>query len=204
MKDSTFSQPLPEPLWLHAADGYYSDGSPVHRGWHVYPTMAAAGLWTTPADLAKFAIAIQEALRGQSTGPIDATIAREMTTPSTGQEYALGLQAKSDYFMHTGANEGFQGEILGLLRGGRGVAIMTNSDNGIHIANEILHAVAIVYGAPADGEDRDPARPRHHLLIRRGVPCTGWPGSCDSQRTSRRRYAHRAEFFRWPERGPVR
>jgi hypothetical protein len=61
---------------------------------------------------------------------------------------ALGLLTKGDYFMHAGANVGFQGEFLGLLRGGRGVAIMTNSDNGIHIANEILHAVATVYGWP--------------------------------------------------------
>src|SRR5262249_29534783 len=53
MTESTFSQPLPESLWSRAADGYYSDGPPVQRGWHVYPTMAAAGLWTTPADLAK-------------------------------------------------------------------------------------------------------------------------------------------------------
>ena len=148
MTESTFAQPLPESLWSRAADGYYSDGSPVHRGWHVYPTMAAAGLWTTPADLAKFIIAIQNGLKGEHHGPIDGVIAREMTTPSPGQEYALGLLVKDGYFMHAGANVGFQGEFLGLLRGGRGVAIMTNSDNGIHIANEIVHAVATVYGWP--------------------------------------------------------
>ena len=148
MTESTFSQPLPESLWGRAADGYYSDGSPVHRGWHVYPTTAAAGLWTTPADLAKFIIAIQNGLKGEHNGPIGGVIAREMTTPSPGQEYALGLLVKDGYFMHAGANVGFQGEFLGLLRGGRGVAIMTNSDNGIHIANEIVHAVATVYGWP--------------------------------------------------------
>jgi len=148
MSESTFSQPLPESLRSRAADGYYSDGSPVHRGWHVYPTMAAAGLWSTPADLAKFIIAIQSALKVAHDGPIDGVIAREMTTPSPGREYALGLLVKGGYFMHAGANMGFQGEFLGLLRGGRGVAIMTNSDNGIHIANEIVHAVATVYGWP--------------------------------------------------------
>lgn len=53
MNDSTFRQPLPESLWSRAANGYSADGKPVHRGWHVYPTMAAAGLWTTATDLGK-------------------------------------------------------------------------------------------------------------------------------------------------------
>ncbi|MBV8282772.1 MAG: beta-lactamase family protein, partial [Candidatus Eremiobacteraeota bacterium] len=80
MTDSTFAQPLPQALWPRAGDGYYADDRPVHRGWHVYPTMAAAGLWTTPSDLATFVIAIQNALRGRGEPPIDTTVAREMTT----------------------------------------------------------------------------------------------------------------------------
>jgi CubicO group peptidase (beta-lactamase class C family) len=36
MNDSTFEQPLPESLWPRAANGYYPDGKPVHRGWHVF------------------------------------------------------------------------------------------------------------------------------------------------------------------------
>jgi CubicO group peptidase (beta-lactamase class C family) len=147
MKDSTFEQPLPESLWSRAANGYYADGKPVHRGWHVYPTMAAAGLWTTAADLATFVVAIQNALREKPSGPIDASIAREMTTPFAGS-FGLGLQDTSDSFSHTGVNEGFQGMILGLLRGGRGVVVMTNSDNGLRLANEIVNSVAIAYDWP--------------------------------------------------------
>ena len=147
MNDSTFEQPLPESLSSCAASGYYPDGKPVHRGWHVYPTMAAAGLWTTATDLARFIIAIQNALRGQPRGPIDASIAREMTTPFAGG-FGLGLEDSSDCFSHTGVNEGFQGIFLGLLRDGRGVAIMTNSDNGLRLAYEIVNSVAMVYDWP--------------------------------------------------------
>ena len=147
MNDSTFEQPLPESLWPRAANGYYPDGKPVHCGWHVYPTMAAAGLWTTATDLARFVIAIQNALRGQRSGPIDASIAREMTTPFAGA-FGLGLEDTSDSFSHSGVNEGFQGIFLGLLRGGRGVAIMTNSDNGLRLANEIVNSVAMAYDWP--------------------------------------------------------
>lgn len=147
MNDSTFEQPLPESLWPRAANGYYPDGKPVHRGWHVYPTMAAAGLWTTATDLATFVVAIQNALRGQPSGPIDASIAREMTTPFAGR-FGLGLEDTSDSFSHSGVNEGFQGIFLGLLRGGRGVAVMTNSGNGLRLANEIVNSVAMAYDWP--------------------------------------------------------
>ena len=147
MNDSTFDQPLPEALWSRAANGYYADGKPVHRGWHVYPTMAAAGLWTTASDLATFVIAIQKALRGQGKSPIDTTVAREMTTKAS-DGFGLGPELRPAYFTHNGANEGFQGVFLGLYEGGKGVAIMANSDNGILLANQIVHSVAKGYGWP--------------------------------------------------------
>jgi CubicO group peptidase (beta-lactamase class C family) len=147
MSDSTFDQPLPQAFWSRAAGGYYSDGKPVHRGWHVYPTMAAAGLWMTATDLATFVIAIQNALRGQGKPPMDATVAREMTTKASG-DFGLGPELRPGYFTHNGANEGFQGVFLGLTEGGKGVAIMANSDNGILLANNIVHSVAKAYRWP--------------------------------------------------------
>lgn len=147
MHDSTFDQPLPQTLWSRAADGYYGDGKPVHRGWHVYPTMAAAGLWTTPANLATFVIAIQNAMRGQGKPPIDATVAREMTTRAS-QGFGLGPGVAAGYFAHNGANEGFQGIFIGLDTGGRGVVVLTNSENGLLLADEVVHSVAKAYHWP--------------------------------------------------------
>ncbi|MBV8689562.1 MAG: beta-lactamase family protein [Candidatus Eremiobacteraeota bacterium] len=147
MTQSTFDQPLPRSLWPRAAHGYYSDERPVHRGWHVYPTMAAAGLWTTPTDLAKFVIAIQNALRREATSPIDSTVAREMTTTAS-TPFGLGPEVEPGYFSHSGANEGFQGIFYGLMSGGKGVVVMTNSDNGLLLADEIVHAVAKTYNWP--------------------------------------------------------
>ncbi len=147
MRASTFEQPLPAASQANAASGYYSDGKAVHRGWHVYPTMAAAGLWTTPSDLARFVLAIQDALRGRGKPPIDETVAREMTTKAS-QLFALGPAVGSGLFWHDGANEGFQGTFIGLTTGGRGVVVMTNSDNGILLANEIVHSVARAYRWP--------------------------------------------------------
>ena len=65
MKESTFEQPLPAEKAKLTASGHYRDRSPVKGRWHIYPEMAAAGLWTTPSDLARFAIGVQEAARGQ-------------------------------------------------------------------------------------------------------------------------------------------
>ena len=66
MRDSTFEQPLPQRLYEQAASGHHLYGSRIAGRWHVYPEMAAAGLWTTPSDLARFAIEMQRAQRGES------------------------------------------------------------------------------------------------------------------------------------------
>src|SRR5262249_43707111 len=66
MERSTFDQPLPAGRARLAATGYLADRSAVQGHWHVYPEMAAAGLWTTPSDLARFAISVQESLAGAS------------------------------------------------------------------------------------------------------------------------------------------
>ena len=56
---STYEQPLPKNLWPSAATPYRGNGEPVKGGWHTYPEMAPAGLWTTPSDLARMAIEVQ-------------------------------------------------------------------------------------------------------------------------------------------------
>src|SRR6266571_2072321 len=66
MTASTYEQPLPKERVAAAATGYYANGKQVEGKWHIYPEMAAAGLWTTASDLARFAIGIQQALAGKS------------------------------------------------------------------------------------------------------------------------------------------
>jgi CubicO group peptidase (beta-lactamase class C family) len=58
MSDSSYEQPLPSAWQARTPTGTRGDGQPIHGKWHIYPEMAAAGLWTTPTDLAKFAIEI--------------------------------------------------------------------------------------------------------------------------------------------------
>jgi CubicO group peptidase (beta-lactamase class C family) len=159
MNHSTYGQPLPEALWADAASGYRADGTKVEGGWHIYPEMAAAGLWTTPSDLAQYALAIQRAHRTgpesgadstASTGAAHPVISAEMVeallTPDKNY-HGLGPSLSEDgrRFGHGGANEGFQCLMIAFLDSGQGMVVMTNSDTGGALYNEILFTVANEY-----------------------------------------------------------
>ena len=146
MTESTYEQPLPESRHMQAATAYDSDGEPVEGTWHTYPEMAAAGLWTTPSDLARWAMAIQRSYAG-GDGVLSQDMAREMLEPGM-NDWGLGpaIHSSGEYFQHGGSNEGFRCAFVAFLDGGGGVAIMTNSDNGGDILGEILATLAVEYG----------------------------------------------------------
>ncbi len=147
MKESTYDQPLPAALVPLAAAGYRADGEPVPGKRHVYPEMAAAGLWTTPSDLARFAIGLQKMLAG-GKGPLTKAMAENMVRPRK-DGYALGLgvegEGRAVYFTHSGADEGFQALLYASSNRGYGAALMTNSDTGIPLMREILRSIAATY-----------------------------------------------------------
>jgi CubicO group peptidase (beta-lactamase class C family) len=77
MTNSTYEQPLPSHREKQAARAHSRLGARMGDPWHVYPEQAAAGLWTTPADLAKFAIEVQLSLLGKSNRVLSPTTVRE-------------------------------------------------------------------------------------------------------------------------------
>ena len=146
MTSSSFEQPLPAARAALTASGYYPDGRPVSGRWHLYPEMAAAGLWTTPTDLAKFAIEIQETLAGRGHGVVSQAMARQYVTEQK-NGYALGVgvqgSGKALRFSHGGRDEGFDGLLVAGAETGDGVVVMINAnDNGpmkSRIANYVEH-----------------------------------------------------------------
>src|SRR5437660_7563872 len=110
MTDSSYEQPLPPARAAFTAGGAYGDGKLVHGKWHVYPEMAAAGLWTTPTDLATFAIEIALSRQGKSNKVLSQKTVEEMLTPVK-DEAGLGFfmpKNRPGEFGHDGADEGFQ------------------------------------------------------------------------------------------------
>src|SRR5437588_1761548 len=109
--------------------------------------MAAAGLWTTPTDLSKFAIEIALSRNGKSNHVLTGEMTRQMLTPVL-EEAGLGFfmdKENPGQFGHNGADEGFQALLTMNSESGKGVAIMADSDNGITVANYVLRRVAQEY-----------------------------------------------------------
>lgn len=151
MSHSTFVQPLPKNLRRRAATAYESDGRPIAGDFHTYPEMAAAGLWTTPSDLALAAIEVQKDYAGTSNKLLSKDMARQMLTHQK-DNWGLGVAlAATDHplrFGHGGSNEGFRCDFEAYLESGQGVVIMTNSNSGDAIIGEIRRAVAQEYAWP--------------------------------------------------------
>jgi CubicO group peptidase (beta-lactamase class C family) len=151
MSHSTFVQPLPMSLRREAATGYESDGMPMAGDFHTYPEMAAAGLWTTPSDLALAAIEVQKDYAGTSNKLLSMDIARQMLTHQK-DNWGLGVAlAATDHplrFGHAGSNEGFRCDFEAYIDSGQGVVIMTNANSGDAIIGEIRRAVAQEYAWP--------------------------------------------------------
>lgn len=161
LKNTTFVQPLPQKHHKQASWAY-SDNSWFQGMPYVYPQQAAAGLYSTPADLANIIIEIQNAYRGKGK-ILTQSLTRQMLQPQLEvgngfykEQMGLGpfllqrsdnRESKGIYFEHTGVNAGFMAFAIGNLTGGYGAVIMLNKDgNADGLGKEIRRAIARVYG----------------------------------------------------------
>ena len=150
MTRSGYDQPLATDRDRLAARGHDGDGRAMSDGkWHVYPELAAAGLWTTPTDLAKFAIEIQLSLQGRSNKVLSRDMVRQMVSPVGVGPFGVGLTIAKNgegwYFSHGGSNWGFRGDVTAHVVKGCGVAIMTNGDRGSTVIEELKGRIANAY-----------------------------------------------------------
>jgi CubicO group peptidase (beta-lactamase class C family) len=170
MTSSSFQQPLPPARAALTASGYYADRTPVRGRWHVYPEMAAAGLWTTPSDLARFAIEIQQTLAGHGHGVISPAMAHQYVTVQNGPS-GLGVivsgSGRTLTFSHGGRDEGFDAQLVAYAATGQGAAIMINANDDSRFVGRLLEFIGRAYGWPQDSSASATAR---RPVATRGVP----------------------------------
>ncbi len=150
MMNSTFEQPLPPPREAGAAAGHDSEGTVIPGKRHVYPMQAAAGLWTTPSDLAEIIIEVQQSHQGRGEHVVRRATLQTMLTPGMG-EYGLGFGVEQHpgrtRFFHNGGNDGFRATMTGYVERGQGAVVMMNGENQ-ELLFEILRAIAEEYAWP--------------------------------------------------------
>jgi len=151
MTKSTFANPLPAAFQQDSACGHLSDGEVVPGRWHNYPTQAAASLWCTPSDLARFSLAVLAAWRGEegallSKALVDQYLSEQLNAWGLGPRLFI-QDGKTIGFHHGGANEGFRCNSVMFLDG-RGAVVMTNGDQGDPLVAEIMATLATIYDWP--------------------------------------------------------
>jgi CubicO group peptidase (beta-lactamase class C family) len=167
MNDSTFELRLPQKLAMRAARGHRESGEKVKGDWHIYPEMAAGGMWTTPSDLARLVIELQRSHAGWSNNLLAAQTTHEMFTAQMKDFPAAAVSQRYDRqitnqgigfrlerydaamrFSHHGGNDGYRCFIVGYVYTGEGAIVMTNSDNAFELIQEVVRSIAIEYRWP--------------------------------------------------------
>ncbi len=151
MKSSFFAQPPPDEKLPLLATGYTTirQDQAIEGNFTVQPEQAAAGLWTTPTDIANLIINLQKALRGDAGTLLNKQTAEIAMTPYHDEKASMGFFIDDingvKYFQHGAGNPGFSGKYIGSFEGGKGVVVFVNSDDDPALFEEIINAVAMAY-----------------------------------------------------------
>ncbi len=151
LRDSALDQSLSDEDVLRAARGHLNVGAVVDDGWRVFPELAAAGLWTTPTDLATLLLDVARSKRDGSGRLLSRDMARRMLSPHR-DGMGLGFVVREDgapgYFAHSGGNPGYFAHFEMLADTGQGIVVMTNSDAGRALVSLVIAGVANEYDWP--------------------------------------------------------
>ena len=149
MTRSSYAQPISPENNQNAARAHDNNGESRGPKWHVYPEHAAAGLWTTPTDLARLILEVQRSARGESNRVLSQSMIQEMLNPVGVGPFAVGFTVSKIgegwYFSHGGSNWGFRALMLAHKVKGYGLVVMTNADQGSTVINEISRRIQYTY-----------------------------------------------------------
>lgn len=146
MTHSTFDQPQDQTAHAFAAQAHDCDG--MLRPTHSYPELAAAGLWTTPADLAHLLVNFM-ASYSREGGVLTRASAHILATPVTegmGPGFAVDGQGGGLRLTHGGSNMGFKCFLAAWPERSRAVVMMSNADQGGALQRELFNTLGQHYG----------------------------------------------------------
>lgn len=152
MTASSFDLPPDGRLAARATSGHFGDGKELPGRWNLFPEHAAAGLWSTPTDIAKLLVQLAHTWQGFSSIFLRHQTLQEILTPQNGGPYGLGAAIAGDgaslVLMKRGQNIGYQGYLILYPATGQGMVVMTNSDNGSRLAEALIKRAATAYDWP--------------------------------------------------------
>lgn len=152
MENSIFQYPLDKKLHSQAIPGFLSDGTMIKGGWNNYGVYASGGLWSTPIDIARFAINVSLSWLGGNNKIIPQPVAKMMLIRQKNTDYGLGVvingRGKNLNFRKAGHNLGYHSQLIMFPYSGDGVIIMTNSENGGSLVNFMIPLIGQKYDWP--------------------------------------------------------
>lgn len=139
------------PRGASLASGHGADGTKVPGGYHLYPEQAAAGLWTTPTDLARAMLALGSAIEGRPGAilpPAVARVALDPVKPGHSVGFDTGGTPEARWIAKGGDTEGFAAYLVYYPARGQGAVVMTNGAQGSGLARDVIRSIASAYGWP--------------------------------------------------------
>lgn len=137
LKNTTMIQPNEKGFLTNIASVHDKDGKVIKTGLPITPQVGASGLWSTPTDLAKIAIEMQNALRNKNNKVISHNVAKKVTAVtalknavggwSYGWQKSFGYN-NYDWFTCNGSNTGVGGTVMGTMKDGNGFAFLANGE----------------------------------------------------------------------------
>ena len=137
---------LPDAPLSRAAAGH-QDGKPIPGLRATHPELAAAGLWTTPSELARLSIALQRVLAGEMSGVVSPkNLAEAVNVKPDAMGLGIVVEGSVDHprYGHDGGNAGFESRWR--FDRQRAVVVMANANGAMPLMNEIIRAVAADLG----------------------------------------------------------
>jgi CubicO group peptidase (beta-lactamase class C family) len=142
MSQSSFFPPASD---IPHALGHTADGTTVAGGYHLYPEQAAAGLWTTPRDLARALLVLSTSLASKRGAALPAKVAQIVlipVKPGASVGFDIGGTNAAPWVAKGGDTKGFAALLVFFPETGDGAVVMTNGEQGSVIADQLIHTIA--------------------------------------------------------------